>query len=374
MKKTILTTVLAGAAVFALSLGLTACTGNSEYDYDYLVTFDYNVGTLSEKEIADQYLGVKENSLVVTYPGDDRGYFTLGAISNYYMDGWFTAKTDEDGAPVTGEDGRVVLDREWDFSSDRVTSDITLYANFVEMSHLTVLVDGEAYNTYDYAPGSTLLRPSRDPVKTDWTFYGYYEDEACTQPFEWPYVFTAEEQQKTVYTKFIEGSWTIVVDEESFQSALTLKKDIYLDADLDFTDMQWTSPAYTGTLNGNGHTVSGISLSFVGDRSHTAGFAIFSSLGEDAHIYDVEFSADIEFTARINNALGEYNVAFFAWYITEGAKVENVKASGTLRIAQKSETVTSLINAYAVCTNGVETDESCDFSEIVIIDENEVTE
>ena len=36
----------------------------------------------------------------------------------------------------------------------------------------------------------------------------YFEDEACTVPFEFPYVYTAGE--KVIYAKFIEGAWSIV--------------------------------------------------------------------------------------------------------------------------------------------------------------------
>lgn len=74
--------------VLTLCVTLCACnTSQAKPDYDYLVTFDYNVGTL-DANCQTQYLGVKANSLVGLKPGT-RDDFKQYEASGYYLEGWY---------------------------------------------------------------------------------------------------------------------------------------------------------------------------------------------------------------------------------------------------------------------------------------------
>ena len=127
MKRRLGQIILAIAAAAAFAFALAGC-GEDEGKkvYDYLVTFDYNVGNLlgepekdedgnPVKDVKDQYLGVAENSLLVVYPGNSAGVkFDLSEIKGYYIEGWYLGKTDEEGVPAVGENGCVELDRKWE--------------------------------------------------------------------------------------------------------------------------------------------------------------------------------------------------------------------------------------------------------------------
>ena len=326
----------------ALTL-LGACQTTSQ-KYDHLVTFDYNVGDKykTDNKLSDRdlqlFLGVADNSLVGLKPGDRNDFATM-SFSGYYCDNkWYLPKLDSVGNIVKNENGIVALGDEWDFETMRVTEDITLYANLVQKVEMK-FVDSETGDVVktitDGEPGKTRSKPStrQQPSKTDYTLYEYYVDAECTQVFGWPYTFG--EEDVTVYVKFIPGRWTIVKTAQEFNSALLGGGNIYVDADLDFTDVNWSMVEKLNvTVNGNGHTISNIGIKHTFNRNNLAYCALFGSLGEKANVYDLKFS-NVSITAEVTLS-GEYNLAMFACSAVEGAQVSNVSVSGTINCNHKN--------------------------------------
>lgn len=334
--------IMATALLLSLML-LGACQTTSQ-KYDHLVTFDYNVGDKykADNKLTDRdlqlFLGVADNSLVGLKPGDRNDFATM-SFSGYYCDNkWYLPKLDSDGNIVKDDNGIVALGEEWDFETMRVTENITLYANLVQKVEMKFVdsATGEVVKTIsDGEPGKTRSKPSsrQQPSKTDHTLYEYYVDKECTQVFGWPYTFG--EEDVTVYVKFIPGRWTIVRTAQEFASALVGGGDIYVDADLDFNGVNWsTLEKLNVTINGNGHTISNISINHTFNRNNLAYCALFGSLGEKANVYDLKFS-NVSITAEVTLS-GEYKLAMFACGAVEGARVSNVSVSGTITCDNKN--------------------------------------
>ena len=113
MKKTKIILLLCMTAILAVAIALlVGCdVGGIEYEYDYMVTFDYNVEHLGVATNCEtQYMGVniKDGGKVIA-PGSHESFKTF-EISNFYNKGWYTAKTDENGNPVKDAEGKIVLD------------------------------------------------------------------------------------------------------------------------------------------------------------------------------------------------------------------------------------------------------------------------
>ena len=355
MKKILIKIALAACALAGAFAAAGCRSGERKGDYDYLVTFNYNVGSLQEGAVEDCYLGVKENSLVVLQPGAD-ARFPGRTVEGYYVGGWYLPATDASGNALVNEaDGRVVWGEEWDFASDRVTKDLTLYAKLLPNSKLIIkggdedkTFDGSRYDGEMNKPDSTLT--ALLPRKEGYTFIDYYEDEAFTKKFEWPYVF--EEAEKIVYAKFVQGDWAPVTTANEFVSAVSdNKKPIYLDNDIDFTGVAWVPGDFNFELNGNGHAVKNITYSRDGNRngSNASPFALFNSVF-DANIHDITFeNAMLTFNVTMALNAGNFRAAPFATNANDKTVIANVKMTGSFTVTKRSEMIG--VTVSAACAN-----------------------
>lgn len=330
MKKRFLYACLAGTLTVLCALFLFSCgTADTEREFDHMVTFNYNYGKL-DVECPEQYLGVKDGGKVAIMPGYNEN-FKLYEVPGYYLEGWYLPKTSADGGTLTDEaSGMVLLDRKWNFKTDTVSADLTLYANLIHQSVLSFrdADTGEVVSTIKGNPGASRREPSAAlaPKKDGHTLLGYFTDEACTQPFTFPYTF--EENDRTVYVKFLEGSWKIVRTTDDFFSGLRNGQNLWLTGDLDFTGVTWLSLDYNATIAGNGHTLRGITIEQNGTKTYTVGFGLFNRLGAKAQLTDLVFAdVAIRFTAQVTDT---FRVAPLAQEISETARLERVQVTGTL--------------------------------------------
>ena len=299
-------------------------------------------------------------------PGDNDN-FKKGEIPGYYLEGWYTAKTDSDGNVVRdAETERAVLDTKWDFASMRVNGDMTLYANFVKTA-IVKYVDADVYaadplneaaivDSSSKEPGAVMQKPTvLAPKKNGYTLFGYYTDAECTNEFVWPCTVTTEDI--TIFVKFIKGNWNIVDSADALTKALAKGGNIYLTKDLDFSSTAWVYGDYNAEFNGNGHKISGISLKRVCDKRNF-GAGIFGELGSGAYIHDLVIeNATVEFKVALPS--GEFKAGFFAYSAREGARISNVTASGTLYYDYGSNTISSV---YEWIAEDSATTENCDYS------------
>lgn len=371
MKKTLKKIILIMLGAIVAGTLFAACNGGeNERKYDHLVTFDYNVGELGET-IESQYLGVMDGSVVAIKPGYSDSY-KEGTLQGYYIEGWYTAKTDADGKPLKGEDGRVEFDKKWDFDKDTVSADTTLYANFVQQASL-VIKGGDEDKVFTGLPGTTRKEPSSAlaPKKNGWTLLGYYTDDTYTEEFSWPYTYEAG-VTTTVYARFMEGEWSIVGDAADFANALYANKNIYLTSDIDFSQTEWPAGiSYGGEIDGNGHTLTGITIELEGSKSVQTNFGLFGTLYETANLHDFTIeSVQASFTDGGFKII-DCKVALFAWKAEAGAKITNVTVSGTLTEGSiHAETDVTYATSIAV-DEGAVIDATCDFTQIALPQTNE---
>ncbi len=351
------------ALVFAGAL--TACNKTpEEKKFDFLVTFDYNEGNAvadADKK-PNQTLGVLNNGLVSIRPGYNNS-FEEGKFDTYYVEGWYLPKLSAGGDVIVNEEtGIVELDREWNFREDRVTEPVTLYAK-LGLNAKLIYVDietGEEVGFMRYAPGYRRDKPSASslrPSKLGYTFLEkYYVDEARTEEFTWPYVFTTED--KRIYVDMVEGNWQVVSTPSEFASQINANTNIYLVDDIDFADYDgsmWGTTvdiggetyyssvkAFNGTINGNNHKVLNLSRKLQASKANGGDYmgGVFGQLGATANIYDITFeNVNVEYSVHSSLEMPGLYVGLFAWKADNGAKISNVTVTGTITYSKLKERV-----------------------------------
>lgn len=342
-------------AVLLLCATLAACNKYEPEHYDYLVTFDYNLGDLGNP--IKMYLGLldpdKENgvgSIIGMRPGFNTSTFSEATIAGYYLEGWYEPLLDAEGNLQYDEDNHNMVKlqpEEFDFKNHRIHESITLYANLVKSPRMRFIDadTGDVVSEMDgRKPGETRTRPtgSLAPQKTvngePYTFMGeYYATRECNEneKFTFPYEFGEEDVD--VYCKFIKGDWALVTNSNELVSALSNGHNIYLMNDIEAKN--FSSANYNGEFNGNGYTVSGITLNYTGQNAITrfnqANVGVFRSLMGRAYVHDVTF-ADVVINVATTNTSGgsqealSASIGMLAAEAREGARVENVTISGTL--------------------------------------------
>lgn len=316
----------------AVALALLAgckLTGTAP-EYDYLVTFDYNVDNLGvATNCPTQYLAVNDGAIIIE-PSDSE-QFKKSTVDGFYNEGWYTAVLDEEGNPTKDADGNIVLKDKWNFKTDVVRKDVTLYANFCKMPTLTVIVEGGNNIVVSKEPGTSYKKPTADinkPQRDGYTFIDYYTDETFTTKFTFPYKFTTDDV--VCYAMMLEGKWTTVTNTDTFLSALNSKQSMYFDVPsgvLDFTDRLLDSyidgREYNASIYGNGCVIKNMDIEVSSNRTVT-NYSLFGNLGSKAVIKDLTFE-NINFKITVNaTATDELKASLFASNIAQGAKIENV--------------------------------------------------
>lgn len=378
-------------AVLMLGAVLTACNQYEPDHYDYLVTFDYNLGNKISGNAPTAYLGVlaSENgrgSLISIRPGFNDSTFKEATVTGYYLEGWYEAEL-VNGEVQRGDDGRVILkSTPFVFETTYITSDITLYANF-EPSPKMLFIDKETglkVGEIDgRKPGERRSRPSSAlaPKKTvdgePYTFMGeYYADPQCTVPFDFD-SFKFGKTDTLVYCEFVKGSWSLVRNARELTSAIGNGLNVYLMNDIDFTGQTFSAANYNGEFNGNGHTIKGIAMSYTGSRAinnkSKSQIGIFQTLLARAYIHDVTFEdvrIDIN-TASTWESVTGVNVGALAGTVDSGAVVENVKISGVITCDENTFNAVDnggiSLNEFIGQNNSESNIVNCDHSDVKLI-------
>ncbi len=326
---------------------LVGCDTDSDADYKYVVTFDYNMGDLISTPPTAQYLGVYENSLISVRPGVN-DHFPLATISGYYFDNdWYLPMTDANDEPIKDEHGRVKLGEKWDFRYDRVSEDITLYANFVISPYVIfkdVDTDEEIVRYNAKRPNTPLTEENVvDNIEIEkkgytWLKKVYYADNnpdpSQRQMFDWTDFVIQEDT--VIYIEFIEGNWAVVYEPSEFRNAINQNLNIYLMDDIDFGGRKNEfvhSGVYDKTIEGNNHSVTGIVLAsrctIASDKSY---YGLLENFG--GKMRNISF----DITMYFNYVLGTtgsgkpntYAALLVGQQLGESAEFENVTLTGEL--------------------------------------------
>ncbi len=259
--------------------------------------------------------------------------------------------------------GYVYSDK-WDFESDRLSikqdgeytsaePQLTLYAAWVPYFHYEFYAEnanGE-YEYIDTVIANRLDIPSwndktgrlqmeRFPTRRGMTFDGAYLDAEKQIPLTETYYGemnlengTTSQKVIKIYTEWLEGSWFHIHNTDQFFDNYSLTASFLLCADLDFTGKAWPAGlargTYSGTIDGQGHTISGVSL--VQDNANTATRGLFGQLSDTAVLKDVAFE-NIRYTVKTAPRGKDISFGLLAGTASEQARIENVTVTGEIII------------------------------------------
>lgn len=183
----------------------------------------------------------------------------------------------KDGHTFVGWHNDTSLTTLWNFDTDKVTNDMTLYAKWTKVppsgggssdgnmdnAYRVLFNDGATtlYIVTDLSAGDKLTKPE-DPVKDGYTFAGWHKDTACTQAWDFNDGITGS---MTLYAK-----WT---PQETVTPTATATPTVTATATATTTPTGNASPAPTSqpdnegsngdTTNGETTKTSGISLPYL---------------------------------------------------------------------------------------------------------------
>ncbi len=297
--------------------------------------------------------------------------------TGYFLAGWYKTRTlrvnesgealDDYGVPVSvsgREQGYTYADK-WDFETDRLTVDpngdysafdeqMTLYAAWIPKFTFEFYAPDENGQFALVAKDSNIVleMPAWNestgqldmggvPKREGMTFEAAYYDEAMTKPVTEATLTgnvdlehgVAHETTIKLYTTWQEGVWFRIYDAKQFISNSRLGGNYILYADLDFEGKFWSSAlatgVFTGTIEGNGHTIKNITFTQPDASSQNGG--LFGVLGGRSVIRNVTFE-NITYVLSSGSRMPDPTFGLLAGTLTEGATLENVSVSGTLKI------------------------------------------
>lgn len=363
--------ILAAMAVLtACAADQTAYEKNNADGYTVSVKFDANGGvfTTNVSVIVDAYRledlprDANGNAQVALLEPNDpaRGNDAFDAsYSGCFLVGWYQTRTE-----TVNENGETVYTYAdpWDFETDTLTVDpngtyssqepeLTLYAAWAPMLEYVFysVQDGSCLGTYsfEYSKMEDLKLPQwntetgtldmyRFPKVNGATYTGVYYDPECLEPVTGDSLThpatiniangTVENSVLDLYVDYMDGEWYRIYIAEQFISNANVMGCYEICADLDFTDLIWPTSflygSFTGTIHGNGYTMSNISAVQTNNSKTNAG--LFGTLKEDAQITDLTLD-NVCFTIQSGIAKQGTNYGLFAGTISEGAKIDGVR-------------------------------------------------
>jgi hypothetical protein len=289
-----------------------------------------------------------------------------------FFAGWYrecSPRTDASGNPLdaygrpTSESGLeqgYTYSGLWNFESDTLSVPegnysseepfMTLYAAWIPYFNFEFYVQNEqgGFDLYESKQLISLDIPAWDtstgklnmnsfPEIAGKTFEGAYLDEAMTKPvtetlsgeIDYEHGISATEKI-CVYTKFAEGEWYRISSAEQFVKNSKLGGCYYIEADLDFTGLNWSAAlaggAFTGKIEGNGHKFSNITF-IQADNSKTNG-GLFGSLATGASINGVNFE-NIKYTLGAGSRMQAPHFGLLCGQLSADATLDSVTVANS---------------------------------------------
>lgn len=374
--------LLAACLLLVTMLFLNGCAPNkTPYELNDLdnftvsIKYDANGGLFTDNTtvITDSYniadLAPNDQGLVqiALLPPDDpgRGTDAFAPRNNgYFLAGWYSNRLE-----TTDEAGNITYSYEdkWDFENDLLSLDpngnytaskpeLTLYAAWVPLFEIELyaLDSGEKVSTMTFDPTVTeeVLIPAWDettgtvkmngfPEREGYTFNGLFYDELGSQAVSTASVShpgtvdtstgTAADISMKLYVDYLEGDWYQIYNAEQFADNASLKGNYILHADLDFSDEIWPTNLmygnFTGTIEGNGHTIKNIDLRQTNNSKVNAG--LFGNLTEDAKLNNVIFD-HASFTIEAGTRVKGTSFGLLAGTISDGAVLNDVRVANSV--------------------------------------------
>ncbi len=288
----------------ALPEGYTVTEAVTLYGkYEALPTYTVSFETSGGSAVAD-ITGVFENALITAPSNPTR--------DGYTFEGWYK---------------EAELVNLWNFATDAVTANTTLYAKWEEIPAVKFTVTFESNGGTMIDPvviGEGLVIPEpATPVKDGFVFVGWFKEVELTNL--WDFDVDIVTANITLYAKWDEILPTEIHTAQEFYDMTISGSDgiFLLMNDIDFSGFTWTPtattpPAFKGTLEGNGFIISNINIQIPSPVTDQFG-GIFSRVDgaviRDLFIYNITVNT----TQRAGGLIGRI--------MGEGALIENIVVS-----------------------------------------------
>lgn len=184
-----------------LILGILMITGCAP-KLPVMVTFDSQGGSAVSSQIVEQ------GGLVLEPTAPTR--------AGYTFDGWY--KEPECTNP-------------WDFDSDTLTADVTLYAKWTTNAYMVTFNSqgGSAVSSQMVEQGGLISKP-KNPTQEGYTFEGWYKESSCINT--WNFTNDTVTSNITLYAKWTEKSYTVSLSVDPVGSGTTTGSGTYQKGDL----------------------------------------------------------------------------------------------------------------------------------------------
>ncbi len=319
---------------------LCGCS-SSQQDLDgmHIVEFQLNGGlldkgsTLVEDKISHAY---EPDSLVIDIANYEN--YSLDK-TGFVFEGWYSDEA---------------LTNKWDFSTDRVTGDCTLYAKWekaIVYSYSVILINQDktetVLGTYTVKEGAAFSDNTKKYTtkvlqeEYNKTCIGLYSDAELTDDSLWDADYRHPggevDTDIPVYIKAIEGVWTIVENADDLKAVAGKDKNIYLANDIDYQGEELYFRDYNSTFNGNGFTISNVKIKLQKKDAPNREYSLFNVLGKDSKIYDVAFeNVKFEIDAYPGQSIAASALAQEA---EAGFEISNVTVTGSYTVTERAEAV-----------------------------------
>lgn len=372
--------ILMACLMLAALVFVSGCAGeetpyvaNDSENYNVSVKFDANGGyfTTNTSVIVDSFNiselqadASGEVSLPLIAPDDaSRGKDAFTPVKNgYFLVGWYAQKNTANDGSETGD----VYSQPWDFAEDRVqvstTAEhysaepvLTLYAVWAPLFEVQVydLATGEYLDTVTYNPNETeaLQLPAWDeetgaiemykfPERDGYTYNCAYYDAEGTNPVDGETLYhtgrmdyetgVAVGHSMKLYVDWMEGEWYNIYTAEQFVDNASVNGNYIIHEDLDFSEEIWPTVlmygSFNGSIQGNGHTFSNITLEQTNNSKLNAG--LFGTLAENASITDVNFD-NAAFTIKAGTRVVGASYGLLAGTVSDSAVLTDVTVTNS---------------------------------------------
>ena len=348
--------------------------------YTVNVTFDAGGGTFkgSNSTIIDLYNPSKASAdgIKLLAPDDPKRDGNNGLTltkAGYYLAGWYEERTPVDANDLSKG---YTYSKKWDFETSRLEIDpdktysadesaLTLYAAWVpyynfeiydENNELVAKTSAIYLTLPSWKDGDVSLNMDNFPKRNGYTLesVNYSENDVKVIETENKITITdknhgeiAESLTPTVktikvYTTWQEGERYRIYSTDDLLKNATSNGYYEIYSDLDFTGIEWPSvfltSKFSGKIFGNGHTISGISIT--SDSMNRIGFGLFSSLEKGAYIENLTFD-NITHTIDLADVKKDSSFGLLAGSIGEGVSFKDVVLNGKIVFGDNCATLAS---------------------------------
>ena len=285
------------------------------------------------------------------------------------LDGWYHAALDTYGNPVFTDETKkaIVLDLSRPVDFTKIEKDEVWYigARWVEdvkLEYRIVLDDGVTVTDKDgktYQNGDVIYTAAfvnktaavsnNPPIDIDGYTYLYtYTDESCTNDAcGIIYNRPTNGQNIVVYTKYIEGKWTVVdtIEEvtDMFNSLYSSSKKFFIRKDIAYNKTIKVLENVKSTIDGNGCTITGITFTSPALKAGNVS-SVFGTFGASANIKNLTLK---DVTVEYTVSTGPVTIYAVCKAAEDGAQYNNFKIDGLkLKISKPSSvTISNIANA-----------------------------